>query len=46
MIAAYGQDTEHSGPPKALRNPVTNKIETQAKGVLEITENTLLGSAI
>ena len=38
MIAAYGQDTEHSGPPKALRNSETNKIETQAKGVLEITE--------
>ena len=38
MIAACGQDSEHSGPPKALRNSVTNKIETQAKGVLEITE--------
>ena len=38
MIAACGQDSEHSGPPKALRNSVTNKIETQAKGVLDITE--------
>ena len=35
LIAACGQNTEHSGPPVALRNITKDKIETHPKGILD-----------
>ena len=40
MIAAYGQDTEHSGPPKALRNSETNKMRHKPKVCLKSRNST------